>query len=274
MSIKLNACMVVMSMGIAPMLADELPYGQGRLEDWLYYIEPADYFPEGEPPYVPHRHRDALPEFKVFFERSGWTTNQFVEGLILAVTNNLEAVKLGDRGKRRIAGRAIWKLSEIDRPAVTNFFRWFNDTDDTPLFKPNTIPAMVYHTNLEPEVLDYMRTLCVRTNVYDEVALTTARIMFETLDTMPPELKPAATNRVAKYMYFALHHATHGFIWPDKMLAAFIPSYSNSIQRLAVSRHITETTTNSLLRTYVQKEIARLSALPTNQLNDVSWIAE
>ena len=274
MHVKSVVYMVMMSAGVASVLAGELPYGQEQLEECLYYIEPDDYFPNGEPPYVPRRNRDALPEFKAFFERNGWTTNQFVAGLIYAVTNNLEAARSGDKRKRRVAGRAVWKLSEINRPAVTNFFRWFNDTDDTSLLKPTTIPAMLYYTNLEPEVLDYMRTLCMRTNVYDEVALATARIMYETLETMPPELKPAATNRVAKYMYFALHHATHGFIWPDRMLAGFIPSYSNSIQRLDVSRHITETTTNSLLRAYVQHEVDRLSAIPTNQLNDISWIAE
>jgi hypothetical protein len=256
------------------MWAYDMPYGQGRLEEWLYYIEPADYFPDGEPPYVPHRYRDALPEFRVFFERSGWTTNQFVEGLIFAVTNNLVAIRSGDKDKRRVAGRAMWKLSEINHPAVTNFFRYFNDSDNTPLFKPDTIPAMMYYTNLEPDVLSYMRTLCVRTNIYDKVAFLTTRAIYETLDTMPDDLKPAATNRVAKYMYFALHHATHGFLSPDRMLAGFVPAYSNSFQRLEVNRYVVGTTTNALLRLHVQQEVDRLSAIPTNQLNDISWIAE
>ena len=256
------------------MWANDMPYGQGRLEEWLYYIEPADYFPDGEPPYVPHRYRDALPEFRVFFERSGWTTNQFVEGLIFAVTNNLVAIRSGDKDKRRVAGRAMWKLSEINHSAVTNFFRYFNDSDNTPLFKPDTIPAMMYYTNLEPDVLSYMRTLCVRTNIYDKVAFLTTRAIYETLDTMPDDLKPAATNRVAKYMYFALHHATHGFLSPDRMLAGFVPAYSNSFQRLEVNRYVLGTTTNALLRLHVQQEVDRLSAIPTNQLNDISWITE
>ena len=224
--------------------------------------------------YVPHRNRDALSSLGQFMTQGGWTTNQLVEALIFEMTNNMSEVNWADETKRRVARRAASRLGEINLPAVTNFFREFNDSDDTPRLKMQTIPGMIWYTNLEPEVLDYMRTLCVRTNVYDEVALTTARIMYETLETMPPELKPAATNRVAKYMYFALHHATHGFIWPDRMLAGFIPSYSNSIQRLDVSRHITETTTDSLLRAYVQHEVDRLSAIPTNQLNDISWIAE
>ena len=98
--------------------------------------------------------------------------------------------------------------------------------------------------------------------------------MYETLETMPDALKPAATNRVAKYMYFALHHATHGFIWPDRMLAGFIPDYSNSVQRLAVNRHVAETTTNSLLRAHAQREVDRLTAIPASGLNDVRWLED
>ena len=274
MHVKLVVCMVMMSAGAASVLVGELPYGQEQLEECLYYIEPDDYFPNGEPPYVPRRNRDALSEFKTFFERSGWTTNQFVSGLILAVTNNLEAARSGDKRKRRVAGRAVWKLSEINRPAVTNFFRWFNDTDDTSLFKPKTVPAMLYYTNLEPEVLDYMRTLCVRTNVYDRIAPDVMLNMFETLETMPPELKLAATNRVARYMYFAIGHTTRGTGWQDRELAKFIPAYSNSIQRLQLMQHVANTVTNVYARANANKVVQALSAIPTNQLNDISWIVE
>jgi hypothetical protein len=274
MHVKSVVYMVMMSAGAASVLAGELPYGQEQLEECLYYIEPDDYFPNGEPPYVPRRNRDALPEFKTFFERSGWTTNQFVSGLILAVTNNLEAARSGDKRKRRVAGRAVWKLSEINRPAVTNFFRWFNDTDDTSLFKPKTVPAMLYYTNLEPEVLDYMRMLCVRTNVYANVETMVMHDMFETLETMPPELKPAATNRVARYMYFAIHHVTDSQGWQDLELAKFMPAYSNSIQRLSLMQYVSTSATNAWERSNAAAIVQALSAIPTNQLNDISWIVE
>ena len=274
MPIKSVVRMVMISAGVMPVLAGEMPYGQEHLEECLYYIEPDDYFPNGEPPYVPHRNRDALLEFKAFFERSGWTTNQFVDGLILAVTNNLEGARSGDKRKRRVAGRAVWKLSEINRSAVTNFFRWFNDTDDTSLFKPDTIPAMLYYTNLEPEALDYMRTLCVRTNVYDRIVPNVMFGMFETLETMPAELKPAATNRVARYMYFAIGHTTRGTGWQDRELANFMPTYSNSIQRLRLMQYVANTITNIYARANANKVVQELSAIPTNQLNDISWIAE
>ena len=267
----INALLAVVVQTVA---ADDMPYGQERLERWLYSIEPDDNPGDDEPPYIPHRQRDALVEFQEFFEGSGWTTNQFVEGLILAVTNNLPEAKLGDWGKKRIAGRAVWKLSEIDHPAVTNFFRCFNDTDDSPLFKPDTIPAMVYYTNLEPEVVSYMRTLGVHTNVYSNVSSVVMRQMFETLSTMPDELKPAATNRVAKYMYFAIRHTTRRMGWQDRELSCFIPAYSNSLQRLSAMRYVSASATNAWERSNAAQIVQHLESLPTNQLNDVSWIAE
>ena len=91
---------------------------------------------------------------------------------------------------------------------------------------------------------------------------------------MPDDLKPAATNRVAQYMYFAIRHTTRQMAWQDRMLASFIPAYSNSLQRLDAMRYVASTATNARQRVRAQMEIDRLTALPTNQLNDVSWIAE
>lgn len=272
---ELLALMLLPSAWFAFVWADESPYGQEFLEDCLYHTVPDDYFPNGEPPYIPHRYRDALPKYKVFFERSGWTTNQFIEGLIFAVTNNLGAAKSGDKDKLRIAGRAIWKLSEINDPAVTNFFRYFNDTDDSSLFKPDTVPAMFRYTNLEPGVMSYMRSLCVRTNVYSGISFGVAYDLCETLDTLPIEFKNASvTNRVAKYIYFAIHNVASRIIPQDRLLAGFLPAYSNSIQRLDAMQYVQSTTTNVKIRILAQQEVDRLSAIPTNQLNDISWIAE
>ena len=228
----------------------------------------------GFPPYVPYRYRNSLPRFERFIARHGWTTNQFIEGLICAITNNVTEENWADEGKRRIAGIAAWKLSEIDHPAVTNFFRWFNDSDDTDRLKANTIPPMFWRTNLEPEVMAYMRSLCVRTNIYCKAEYLVIRDMFETLKTMSDELKPAATNRVAKYMYFAIHNETDTQGWHDRELARFIPAYSNSLQRLSLMRYVAESTTNSYQRTHAVRVVQRLSAIPTNQLNNISWIAE
>ena len=269
----LVVCMALVTVSFVAVAA-ALSYDQKWLEEVLYNIEPNDYFPDGEPSYVPHRNRDALPEFSVLLDAGGWTTNQLIEGLILAMTNNLAAAKLGNMTKWRIAGRAVWKLSEINNPAVTNAFRHFNATDDTPLFKPDTVPAMVYYTNLEPEVLAYMRSLCVRTNVYCKVESVVMRQMFETLSTMPDELKAAATNRVAKYMYFAIRHVTDTQGWQDRELSNFIPAYSNSFQRLSAMRYVSASATNTWERSNAAQIVQRLESLPANQLNDVSWIAD
>ena len=274
MQIKLLVVSATLTLTVFVASGDTLPYTQEWLEEILHNIEPDDYFPEGEPPYVPHRNRDALPEFRVFFDVGGWSTNQLVEGLILAMTNNLEAAKAGNWRKNRIASRAAWKLSEIDNPAVTNFFRCFNDADETPFLKTVTIPGMFYYTNLEPDVLAYMRTLCVRTNVYCEVECNVMLDMFKTLSTMPDEFKPAATNRVAKYMYFAIRHTTRGIGWQDSELSNFIPAYSNSLQRLSAMRYVSTSATNTWERSNASQIVQRLESLPTNQLNDVSWIAE
>ena len=76
------------------------------------------------------------------------------------------------------------------------------------------------------------------------------------------------------YLYFSLHHTTKHLSYQDDTLAEFLPAYSNSIQRLETLRHIAATTTNSMTRANVQQRIDMLSAIPTNQLNDISWIAE
>ena len=255
-----------------------LPFVAGTQSELEYILcegfEPRDCFPDGEPPYVPHRFRNSLPEFQGFIDRNGWTTNQFLEGMMLAVSNNVTDSSWSDADKRRSAEVAVWKLGEINNPAVTNFFRWFNDNDNTERLKVGTIPPMIWYTNLEPEIMAYMRSLCVRTNVYCKVETVVMRDMFETLSTMPDALKPAATNRVAKYMYFAIRHVTDSQGWQDRELSNFIPAYSNSLQRLSLMRYVSTSATNAWERTNAAQVVQQLESVPTNQLNDIDWIAE
>ncbi len=262
-------------LAVSVVVSASAEWGQVELEDILCNdCDPIDFFPEGDPPYVSYRYRNSLPEFQGFISMSGWTTNQFIEGLICAITNNVKDSNWSDEQKRRTAGRAAWKLGEIDDPAVTNFFRWFNDEDNTPKLKVDTIPPMFWRTNLEPDVIAYMRTLCMRTNIYSNVEHIVMGDMFETLSTMPDALKPSATNRVARYMYFAIHHVTNSQGWQDRELANFIPAYSNSIQRLQLMQYVANSATNTWERSNAVAVVQELSAIPTNQLNDISWIAE
>ena len=100
------------------------------------------------------------------------------------------------------------------------------------------------------------------------------RDMFETLDTMQDELKQAATNRVAKYMYFAIRNGTDTQGWQDRELTKFIPAYSNSLQRLSLMRYVSNSASNTWERSNAAQIVQRLEAIPTNQLNNISWIAE
>ena len=270
-----NAIVGLLAMFTAvPVFADK---AQDELE---LYLQHGNWYVDNitdtssSPPYVPYRYRNSLPQFEGFIARHGWTTNQFIAGLICAITNNVTDEKWSDMGRQRIARVATWKLGEIDNPAVTNFFRQFNDSNDTSRLKVTSVTSMFKRTNLEPEVMSYMRVLCVRTNMYSKTVPMVMRYMFDTLSTMPEELKPAATNRVAKYMYFSVRNTSEDVSWQDQELAKFIPAYSNSVQRLSAMRHVASTTENWRTRAIAQKEVDRLSSLPTNQLNDISWIAE
>ena len=268
---KFVICALVASVAMLTIAAT----GQAELEDILCDgFEPIDNIPDTPRTKVPNRYRDSLPEFQRFIYRNGWTTNQLIAGLICAITNNVTDANWADADKRNTAEVAAWKLGEIDNPAVTNFFRQFNDGDDTDRLKIETIPPMFWRTNLEPEVLAYMRTLCIRTNVYCKVESIVMRDMFEALSTMPDELKSAATNRVAKYMYFAIRHVTRRMGWQDRELSNFVPAYSNSLQRLSAMRYVSASATNVWERSNAAQIVQRLESLPANQLNDISWIVE
>lgn len=265
----------LLTLAVSPfVLGVEHRQAQARLEHLLCYgCEPPDAFPDGEPLDVPLRNRDALAEFSRFISWSGWTTNLFIEGLTLAFTNCTTVTSWTQEEQENIVGVAGWKLSEINHPAVTNFFRKCNDAGMAE-YRGTTIPGMIPYTELEPDVLAYMRTLCVRTNLYDDVATMVIYNMFDTLSSMPDVMKPAATNRVAQYLYFSLYHTTRHLSFQDDMLATFLPAYSNSVQRLDAMRYVQSTTTNLRTRVLAQQEVDRLSAIPTNQLNDISWITE
>lgn len=224
--------------------------------------------------YEPVRRRDILSSYTGFIQETGCTTNELIEGLMFAVTNNLTECNWTNETGRAVATAAALHLGEIDNSSITNFFRILNDTDTSDRLKDISIPAMFWHTNLEPEVLSYMRNICVRTNIYDRIAPLVSHYIYETIDLMPDDLKMSVTNRVANYLYFSICHTTRQVVRQDRKLAFFLSAYSNSIQRLDAMRYVQSTTTNLRTRVLAQQEVDRLSAIPTNQLNDISWIAE
>lgn len=224
-------------------------------------------------PDVPLRRRDSLARFTPFILRNGCTTNEFVEALKLAATNGSYSLEWTEDQKDTIAARALVSLKEIDCPDVTNFVRIVN-ADGKQNFRYVDFSASFIHTNLEPEIMDYMRSQCVRTNIYEGLVSTVMLDMLETLSTMPPALQPAATNRVAQYLYFAIGHTTDDQSWQDEELIKLVPAYSNSQQRLSLMQYVAATATNTYERAYAQKAVQALSAAPTNTLNNIPWIAQ
>ena len=162
---------------ILPITASTQEWNQVWLERYLETIEPADNFPDGEPQDVPRRYRDGIADSAIFFSRTGCTTNQFIEGLFRAATNSFASSDWDDEERDRISSTAIWKLTEIGLPVVTNFFKFMIDSD-TNWYKGVPLCAYFWRTNLEPEILSYMRTLCVQTNIYDSVASSVMLDMF------------------------------------------------------------------------------------------------
>ena len=117
-----NKAVVGMMASIAAMTVSA-GWEQTELEEILCHgCEPRDYFPEGNPPYVPHRWRNSLPEFQGFIGAVGWTTNQFIVGLICAITNNVDDEKWADSLKRRTAWHAAWKLWRNRQPSCHQLF--------------------------------------------------------------------------------------------------------------------------------------------------------
>ena len=229
---------------------------------------------EEEAPVVPARERDAIKEhFSNFITRGGWTTNQFIEGLIYAATNYMDDANWANEKNRRKVYGAFGTLSDINHPMVTNFFRSVNNTNIRGCHDI-TLPGLVQYSHLEPELLDYLKGFCVQTNIYDHLATHMMMEMFECYNTLPEAEKPAAKVRLAKYMYFAIHHTTRQMAWQDRELAKFIPAYSNSLQRLSAMQYVYSTATNERQRVRASMEIERMSQLGTNQLNDVLWIAQ
>ena len=247
---------------------------QKRLEYRLSCFVPDDDLSGlDDVPETPLRNRDALADYAGFMARTGWTTNQLVEGLMFAATNNSTPAKMSNETCQKIAGIAFWGLSKINLPQVTNFFRKCNE--DFPEYRNlGTFSGMFFYTGLEPEVIAYMKSLCVMTNEFSEVSDVVLWDMLRVLRELPDELKPVATNGVASYAYYAMNNLVSKQHVYDDELILLVPSYSNSLQRLSSMQYIAATATNTYERSNAAAIVQQLSAIPTNQLNDVSWIAE
>lgn len=250
-------------------------WGLERLEEILAFRRYKDLIDDTVPGYssAPSR-ADVLEEFSNFLSVGGWSTNMLIKALFYEMTNGYERGwgELTDR-ERRIVGAAAGRLCRLDHPMVTNFFVSCN-ANPAMWCKSATYSGMLINTKLEPEVLDYMRTLWVQTNVYDYVAWDVYRGMKGALVSLDDALKPSATNRVAKYIYGTLRQLTRHPLSHDGELAGLVPAYSNSVQRLAAMRYIADTTTNAYIRTKATSLVEELSAVPAAELNNLTWLED
>jgi len=242
----------------------------GRLlSDSGRFVE-TDYASESDED-VPNRQRNSLPLFVDVLQESGWSTNQLIDALITVSSNGLSAAGWADSQRRNGAIAAIRLLSDINHPAVTNYFHGIVSSDLHGL-EEVVIPATFKYTNLEPEVLQTMKRWCVQTNRYDKAAPMVALDLLDCLKSLPEACKADARIRVANYIYFSSRHISSSQTWQDEQLAKLVPEYSNSVQRLNQMRYFAASSTNDYERSRSIAQIGRLIAMPTNSLNNVSWM--
>lgn len=220
---------------------------------------------------IPNRSLDAVPLFQDVMEANGWSTNDLVSSLIHVVSNGLVSSNWESAEAKRSVAVAIRQLSNINHPAVTNYFSSIVSSDLHGLEKI-VIPGLFKYTYLEQEVMDRLQALCVQTNRYDRAAAIVAWDLLDCLSSMPDSERETAKLRVARYMYFSMRQVTSSQTWQDEKLAELIPSYSNSVERLNQMRYLMLHSERSYERERATIQFNRLSAMPTNALNNVQWI--
>lgn len=261
-------------------------FGQGDasgiedLEEMLYdqSFGVDDLEREDLPRYVPWRERDGLAKYQHFIPRKGWTTNRFVNALIFLATNNLAVNRWRDDRCSRVAAVSLGTLAEIDCQQAQSFVRQIC-TNAVPLnfegssrFIACTLPGVFCRTNFEPEVFDYLRQVCVLTNRYEECSVAMTYHLKSTLCGIPLSWRSDATTNLCRYIYFVIHNVSYGPLSQDHELVNLLPAYSNSIQRIRALEYIANSNTNESRRVKAQRKLDSLLRIPTNELNDLSWI--
>ena len=246
-------------------LEEELLFKGTRIDDGIFDAEDVHY--------VPQWRRDAIAEYKDFIVKGGWTTNQLIDALILATTNHLQSPSWPAQRDYVIALIAFKALSEINHPRSLSFVANIC-TNGVKDILGGGVAGVFRYSRFEPEVFDYMRKVCVMTNIYERWVADIAIDMEVCFRDRPGYFNAEATNNFARYQYFVMHHVRSRNGLLDCQIRDFIPAYSNSIQRLNAMRYVANTATNRDQAVWATNQVNRLSALPTNQLNNVSWLEE
>lgn len=222
---------------------------------------------------IPNWERDALPLFRDVLQESGWSTNQLVQQLISIASNGLSSANWECPLKRRSTAVALAQLSDINHPAVTNYFRTVVGSDLHGL-ESVVVPGLFKYSYLEPEVFEVLYQASSFTNSYRKAASEVAMALLDGLERVPINARAGANVRVAKFMYRTMRQVESSQTWQDGKLANLITDYSNSVQRLNQMRYFLRHSTNSYERAMATQQYNRLCSLPTNCLNNVSWLAD
>ena len=246
-------------------LEDYLFFQGSRMDDGIFDAENVEDVPEWK--------RDAIAEYKDFIVKGGWTTNQLIDAFILATTNHLQSSSWPAERDYLIASLSFRALSEINHPRSLSFVTSICTNGVKDILGAG-VAGVFRYSRFEPEVFDYMRKVCVMTNIYERWVADIAIDMEVCFRDRPGYFNAAATNNFARYQYFVMHHVRSRNGLLDCQIRDFIPAYSNSIQRLNAMRYVANTATNRDQAVWATNQVNRLSALPTNQLNNVSWLEE
>ena len=271
---KANTMMALVVIAACSIAAE--PWTQERLEHWIWTegVSPQDDFVNlPAPEYIPQWRRDAISEYKDFIVKGGWTTNQLIDAFILATTNHLQSSSWPAERDYLIASLSFRALSEINHPRSLSFVTSIC-TNGVKDILGEGVAGVFRYSRFEPEVFDYMRKVCVMTNIYERWVADIAIDMEVCFRDRPGYFNAAATNNFARYQYFVMHHVRSRNGLLDCQIRDFVPAYSNSIQRLNAMRYVANTATNRDQAVWATNQVNRLSALPTNQLNTVSWLEE
>lgn len=232
----------------------------------------SDYDDVDEPE-IPSRQRDAMPLFADVMAENGWSTNDLVVTLIDVVSNGLQAVNWESLDTKRTVAVAVRQLSDINHPAVTNYFVSIISNELHGLEKI-VAPSLFKYTQLEPEVMGVLWNFSMETDRYDKAASIVTWELLDCLSGLPESKRPAANQRVARFLYHSMRQVSSSQTWQDEQLAILVPSYSNSVERLEQMRFLMHHSSRAYERDKATAQFDRLSLMPTSTLNSVQWITE
>ena len=254
---------------LCPLLACASPLTDGLKSELSCWDDDLrDYVP------VPERHWNAFSKYEWCLQNGSCTTNQLIDALYEMATNIIHSGVQDGSEDYYIALNALNDISMMDCPYARDVIKicLTNEASDLKWWGAG---ALYRYSQLEQEVFDYFRIVYSSLGgVAYEQSIDPLFGLEDSLETMGDEGRVAATNRLARFEYFMVTNATCKNILIDRHLCALKPDYAQSRQRLAAMSVVASATTNAGGRVQAQAIVDTLSLVPTNELNDVSWLTD